>query len=169
MGWVLRAGVHGATRALQPAGEDAAAQDATWDPKPESLNPRDNSCNPKHTHHRRPREKQAQADQKRAKFFQPEGDHLTLLATYEAWKAAKFSTPWAYENFVQASKRGQAAGAHKRGRAAQQAAVHLCYGRRPGWGLRRAARAPPAYCVADLTPPPLIDLDPIPRSVCAGA
>ncbi|XP_019155920.1 PREDICTED: probable pre-mRNA-splicing factor ATP-dependent RNA helicase DEAH5 [Ipomoea nil] len=28
----------------------------------------------------RPREKQAQADQKRAKFFQPEGDHLTLLA-----------------------------------------------------------------------------------------
>ena len=25
----------------------------------------------------RPREKQAQADQKRAKFFQPEGDHLT--------------------------------------------------------------------------------------------
>ncbi|CAL8995590.1 unnamed protein product [Prunus brigantina] len=35
----------------------------------------------------RPREKQAQADQKRAKFFQPEGDHLTLLAVYEAWKA----------------------------------------------------------------------------------
>ena len=27
----------------------------------------------------RPKEKQAQADQKRAKFFQPEGDHLTLL------------------------------------------------------------------------------------------
>lgn len=50
----------------------------------------------------RPREKQGQADQKKAKFHQPEGDHLTLLAVYEAWKAAKFSTPWCYENFVQA-------------------------------------------------------------------
>ena len=48
-----------------------------------------------------PREKQAQADQKKAKFFQPEGDHLTLLAVYEAWKATKFSKPWAYENFIQ--------------------------------------------------------------------
>lgn len=50
----------------------------------------------------RPREKQAMADQKKAKFHQPEGDHLTLLAVYEAWKAAKFSNPWCYENFVQA-------------------------------------------------------------------
>ncbi|KAM2994202.1 hypothetical protein FF2_046203 [Malus domestica] len=49
----------------------------------------------------RPREKQAQADQKRAKFFQPEGDHLTLLAVYEAWKAKNFSGPWCFENFVQ--------------------------------------------------------------------
>eukprot|EP00271_Cylindrocystis_brebissonii_P004980 TRINITY_DN16937_c0_g1_i1.p1 TRINITY_DN16937_c0_g1~~TRINITY_DN16937_c0_g1_i1.p1 ORF type:complete len:1286 (+),score=225.88 TRINITY_DN16937_c0_g1_i1:549-3860(+) len=49
----------------------------------------------------RPREKQAQADQKRAKFFQPEGDHLTLLAVYEAWKAKAFSGPWCFENFVQ--------------------------------------------------------------------
>ncbi|CAI5962557.1 unnamed protein product [Closterium sp. NIES-64] len=49
----------------------------------------------------RPREKQAQADQKKAKFFQPEGDHLTLLAVYEAWKAKNFSGPWCYENFVQ--------------------------------------------------------------------
>ncbi|CAI9090919.1 OLC1v1025807C1 [Oldenlandia corymbosa var. corymbosa] len=49
----------------------------------------------------RPREKQAQADQKRAKFFQPEGDHLTLLAVYEAWKAKNFSSPWCFENFVQ--------------------------------------------------------------------
>ncbi|XLT26278.1 hypothetical protein HN873_020674 [Arachis hypogaea] len=48
-----------------------------------------------------PREKHAQADQKRAKFFQPEGDHLTLLAVYEAWKAKKFSGPWCFENFVQ--------------------------------------------------------------------
>ncbi|KAK2989661.1 hypothetical protein RJ640_021581 [Escallonia rubra] len=49
----------------------------------------------------RPREKQAQAEQKRAKFFQPEGDHLTLLAVYEAWKAKSFSGPWCFENFVQ--------------------------------------------------------------------
>ncbi|CAN4082820.1 unnamed protein product [Withania somnifera] len=39
----------------------------------------------------RPREKQAQ----------PEGDHLTLLAVYEAWKAKNFSGPWCFENFVQ--------------------------------------------------------------------
>ena len=43
-----------------------------------------------------------QADQKKAKFFQAEGDHLTLLAVYEAWKAAKFSNPWCFENFIQA-------------------------------------------------------------------
>lgn len=43
-----------------------------------------------------------QADMKKAKFFQPEGDHLTLLAVWEAWKAAKFSNPWCYENFIQA-------------------------------------------------------------------
>nr|XP_043607502.1 probable pre-mRNA-splicing factor ATP-dependent RNA helicase DEAH5 [Erigeron canadensis] len=49
----------------------------------------------------RPQEKQAQADQKKAKFFQPEGDHLTLLAVYEAWKAQNFSVPWCFENFVQ--------------------------------------------------------------------
>ncbi|GKA98866.1 probable pre-mRNA-splicing factor ATP-dependent RNA helicase DEAH5, partial [Tanacetum coccineum] len=45
--------------------------------------------------------KLAQADQKKAKFFQPEGDHLTLLAVYEAWKAKNFSGPWCFENFVQ--------------------------------------------------------------------
>src|SRR3546814_4553292 len=50
----------------------------------------------------RPKEKQNQADMKKAKFNQPEGDHMTLLAVYEAWKASKFSNPWCYENFVQA-------------------------------------------------------------------
>ncbi|KAL7091782.1 hypothetical protein ACP275_12G125200 [Erythranthe tilingii] len=49
----------------------------------------------------RPREKQAQADQKRSKFFQAEGDHLTLLAVYEAWRSKNFSIPWCYENFIQ--------------------------------------------------------------------
>ena len=48
----------------------------------------------------RPRDRQAQADQKHAKFFQPEGDHITQLAVYQAWKASKFSKPWCYENFV---------------------------------------------------------------------
>lgn len=31
-----------------------------------------------------------------------QGDHLTLLAVYEAWKNSKFSNPWCYENFIQA-------------------------------------------------------------------
>ncbi|KAL1920521.1 uncharacterized protein VTP21DRAFT_898 [Calcarisporiella thermophila] len=50
----------------------------------------------------RPKEKQSQADQRKAKFHQPEGDHLTLLAVYNAWKASKFSNAWCYENFIQA-------------------------------------------------------------------
>jgi ATP-dependent RNA helicase DHX8/PRP22 len=50
----------------------------------------------------RPKEKAAQADSKRAKFFQAEGDHLTLLAVYQAWKNSNFSNPWCYENFIQA-------------------------------------------------------------------
>ncbi|WFD47528.1 RNA helicase [Malassezia furfur] len=49
----------------------------------------------------RPKDKQTQADQKRAKFFQPEGDHLTLLTVYNAWAANHFSMPWCTENFVQ--------------------------------------------------------------------
>lgn len=50
----------------------------------------------------RPKDKQAQADAKKAKFHQPEGDLLTLLAVYNGWKASKFSNPWCYENYVQA-------------------------------------------------------------------
>jgi len=50
----------------------------------------------------RPKEKQALADQKKAKFHQNEGDHLTLLAVYNSWKNNKFSNPWCFENFVQA-------------------------------------------------------------------
>ena len=38
----------------------------------------------------RPKEKQAQADAKKAKFHQPEGDHLTLLTVYNGWAASKF-------------------------------------------------------------------------------
>ncbi|RHY16732.1 hypothetical protein DYB25_004790 [Aphanomyces astaci] len=50
----------------------------------------------------RPKDKQAAADSKKAKFHQPEGDQLTLLAVYDAWKHAKFSNPWCYENYIQA-------------------------------------------------------------------
>ena len=46
-------------------------------------------------------DKQALADQKKAKFHQAEGDHLTLLAVYNSWRNNKFSNPWCYENFVQ--------------------------------------------------------------------
>ncbi|KAF6017629.1 DHX8 [Bugula neritina] len=49
----------------------------------------------------RPKDKQQLADQKKAKFHQAEGDHLTLLAVYNSWKNNKFSNPWCYENFVQ--------------------------------------------------------------------
>ncbi|GMT11324.1 hypothetical protein PFISCL1PPCAC_2621, partial [Pristionchus fissidentatus] len=49
----------------------------------------------------RPKEKAELADQKKAKFHQPEGDHLTLLAVYNSWKAHHFSQPWCFENFVQ--------------------------------------------------------------------
>ena len=49
----------------------------------------------------RPKEKQQQADQKKAKFHDPHGDHLTLLNVYTGWKHSKFSTPWCYENFIQ--------------------------------------------------------------------
>lgn len=50
----------------------------------------------------RPKDKQALADQKKAKFHQSEGDHMTLLAVYNSWKNNKFSNPWCFENFVQA-------------------------------------------------------------------
>ncbi|WVQ84120.1 hypothetical protein IAT38_006265 [Cryptococcus sp. DSM 104549] len=49
----------------------------------------------------RPKDKQSQADAKKAKFHQPEGDLLTLLAVYNGWKNSKFSNPWCFENFIQ--------------------------------------------------------------------
>jgi ATP-dependent RNA helicase DHX8/PRP22 len=41
----------------------------------------------------RPKGKEMEADQKKAKFHQPEGDHLTNLAVYEAWKHNKCVPP----------------------------------------------------------------------------
>lgn len=50
----------------------------------------------------RPKEKQQQADQKKAKFHDPHGDHLTLLNVYNGWKRANFNNAWCFENFIQA-------------------------------------------------------------------
>ncbi|KAL7276155.1 DEAH-box ATP-dependent RNA helicase prp22 [Rhizina undulata] len=50
----------------------------------------------------RPKEKQQQADQKKAKFHDPHGDHLTLLNVYNSWKNSGYSNPWCFDNFIQA-------------------------------------------------------------------
>ncbi|EFY99883.1 DEAD-like helicases superfamily protein [Metarhizium robertsii] len=50
----------------------------------------------------RPKEKQTQADQKKSKFHDPHGDHLTLLNVYNSWKQNAYSNPWCFENFIQA-------------------------------------------------------------------
>ncbi|KAK2766748.1 DEAH-box ATP-dependent RNA helicase prp22 [Arachnomyces sp. PD_36] len=55
-----------------------------------------------HTVFYRPKEKQQQADQKKSKFHDPHGDHLTLLNVYNGWKQSQFSSPWCFENFIQA-------------------------------------------------------------------
>ena len=49
----------------------------------------------------RPKDKQQQADQKKSKFHDPSGDHLTLLNVYNAWTQYRRSDPWCYENFIQ--------------------------------------------------------------------
>ena len=49
----------------------------------------------------RPKEKQTQADQKKAKFHDPHGDHLTLLNVYNSWKQNGYASPWCFENFIQ--------------------------------------------------------------------
>jgi ATP-dependent RNA helicase DHX8/PRP22 len=56
----------------------------------------------------RPKEKQAQADQKKAKFHDPSGDHLTLLNVYNSWKQSGYSSSWCFENFVLARSMRQA-------------------------------------------------------------
>jgi ATP-dependent RNA helicase DHX8/PRP22 len=47
----------------------------------------------------RPKDRQSIADQKHAKFHQPEGDHLTMLCVYEGWKESGFANAWCFENF----------------------------------------------------------------------
>ena len=50
----------------------------------------------------RPKDKQQQADERKKRFNQPEGDHLTLLTTYNAWKSAGYSKSWCQTNFINA-------------------------------------------------------------------
>lgn len=49
----------------------------------------------------RPRERQQVADQRKARFHQKEGDHMTYLEVYKRWTESKFNNAWCYENFVQ--------------------------------------------------------------------
>lgn len=49
----------------------------------------------------RPREKTETADRKRARFFQPEGDHIMLLEVFNAWIRNDRSKMWCNENFIQ--------------------------------------------------------------------
>ncbi|GAW16848.1 hypothetical protein ANO14919_062910 [Xylariales sp. No.14919] len=56
----------------------------------------------------RPKEKQGQADQKKVKFHDPHGDHLTLLNVYNSWKHNGYSNSWCFENFIQARSMRQA-------------------------------------------------------------
>ncbi|KAI6791669.1 pre-mRNA-splicing factor ATP-dependent RNA helicase PRP43 [Hortaea werneckii] len=49
----------------------------------------------------RPKDKQQQADQKKARFHDSAGDHLTLLNVYNGWRGAGRSDPWCFENFIQ--------------------------------------------------------------------
>lgn len=49
----------------------------------------------------RPKEKQAQADQKKAKFHDSTGDHMMLLNIFEAWERNGRSKTWCSDNFIQ--------------------------------------------------------------------
>ncbi|KAJ3086874.1 hypothetical protein HK102_012296 [Quaeritorhiza haematococci] len=49
----------------------------------------------------RPKDKALHADQARKNYFRPGGDHLTLLAVWNAWIESNYSMQWCYENFIQ--------------------------------------------------------------------
>ena len=49
----------------------------------------------------RPKDKIVHADQARKNFFRPGGDHMALLAVWNAWVETGFSTQWCFENFIQ--------------------------------------------------------------------
>lgn len=49
----------------------------------------------------RPKEKEAEVDRVRQKFFISESDHLTMLNVYLQWKNSNYSSNWATENYIQ--------------------------------------------------------------------
>lgn len=49
----------------------------------------------------RPKDKALLADTARQNFFNPDGDHLTLLNVYDQWVDTDYSIQWCFENFIQ--------------------------------------------------------------------
>ena len=49
----------------------------------------------------RPKDKIIHADTARQNFFDPVGDHMTLLKVYKQWEETGHSTQWCFENFIQ--------------------------------------------------------------------
>jgi ATP-dependent RNA helicase DHX8/PRP22 len=49
----------------------------------------------------RPRDRQDQADHRKASFHHPEGDHLTLLNVFDSWVENGRSAGWCQEHFIQ--------------------------------------------------------------------
>jgi ATP-dependent RNA helicase DHX8/PRP22 len=49
----------------------------------------------------RPKNAQDKADQKRKRFMDPSGDHITLLNVYTEWVRNSRSSNWCMENFIQ--------------------------------------------------------------------
>lgn len=49
----------------------------------------------------RPRNEQSKADQKKAKFHDQSGDHMTLLNAYESWRRNGEGFAWCKDNFIQ--------------------------------------------------------------------
>lgn len=48
----------------------------------------------------RPKEAQIEADDARAKFIHQDGDHLTMLNAFHAYKQKNCDTDWCYKNFL---------------------------------------------------------------------
>lgn len=49
----------------------------------------------------RPKDRVVFADNARANFFRPGGDHLTLLNVYNEWMETDYSMQWCFDNFIQ--------------------------------------------------------------------
>ncbi|KAI9351565.1 hypothetical protein DFJ73DRAFT_372497 [Zopfochytrium polystomum] len=49
----------------------------------------------------KPKSEAVQADQARKNFFRPGGDHITLLAVWDAWVETNYSIAWCRENYIQ--------------------------------------------------------------------